>query len=119
MKIKPIKTEKDYQEGLKEIKKLWDAEPDTPKGDRLEIVMVLVESYENNHYPIDPPDPVEAIKFRMEQQGLKQNDLAEYLGGKSRVSEILHRKRQLTITMIRKLHKGLGIPLESLLAEAT
>lgn len=119
MKIKPIKTEKDYQEGLKEIKKLWDAEPDTPTGDRLEIIMALVESYENNHYPIDPPDPVEAIKFRMEQQGLNQNDLAEYLGGKSRVSEILHRKRQLTINMIRKLHKGLGIPLESLLAEAT
>lgn len=119
MKIKPIKTEKDYQEGLKEIKKLWDAEPDTPTGHRLEIIMALVESYENNHYPIDPPDPVEAIKFRMEQQGLNQNDLAEYLGGKSRVSEILHRKRQLTINMIRKLHKGLGIPLESLLAEAT
>lgn len=118
MKIKPIKTETDYQEGLKEIKKLWDAEPDSPNGDRLEILMALVESYENNHYPIDPPDPVEAIKFRMEQQGLKQNDLAEYLGGKSRVSEILHRKRQLTIKMIRKLHKGLGIPLESLLSEA-
>lgn len=119
MKIKPIKTEKDYQEGLNEIKKLWDAEPDTSKGDRLEIIMALVESYENNHYPIDPPDPVEAIKFRMEQQGLKQNDLAEYLGGKSRVSEILHRKRQLTIKMIKKLHKGLGISLESLLAEVT
>jgi len=119
MKIKPIKTESDYQEALKEIKKLWDATPDTPEGDRLEIVMALVESYENNHYPIDPPDPVEAIKFRMEQQGLKQNDLAEYLGGKSRVSEILHKKRHLTVNMIRKLHNGLGIPLESLLAETT
>lgn len=118
MKIKPIKTKKDYQEGLKEIKRLWDAEPDTPNGDRLEIIMTLVESYENKHYTIAPPDPVEAIKFRMEQQGLNQNDLAEYLGGKSRVSEILHGKRKLTVNMIRKLHKGLGIPYESLLAEA-
>ena len=118
MKIKPIKTEKDYQEGLKEIRRLWDAEPDTHQGDRLEIIMALVESYENKNFSIDPPDPVEAIKFRMEQQGLNQNDLAEYLGGKSRVSEILHRKRKLTVNMIKKLHKGLGIPLESLLAEA-
>ena len=118
MKIKPIKTEKDYREALKEIQRLWDAEPNTPRGDRLEIVMALVESYENNHYSIDPPDPVEAIKFRMEQQGLKQNDLTEYLGSKSRVSEIMHKKRKLTINMIRKLHKGLGIPLESLFSEA-
>jgi HTH-type transcriptional regulator/antitoxin HigA len=116
MNIKPIKTEQDYQAILKEIQKLWDSEPNTPAGDRFEILVTLVESYESKHYPIDPPDPIEAIKFRMEQQGLGPSDLALILGGRNRVSEILSRKRPLTLRMIRNLHDKLNIPFESLLA---
>ena len=116
MTIKPIKTERDYQKALKEIEKLWDAKPNTPKGDRLEVLVTLVEAYEQKHYKIEPPDPVEAIKFRMEQLGLKASDLAKILGGRSRVSEILNRKRKLTVDMMRSLRKRLDIPAESLLA---
>lgn len=116
MTIKPIKTERDYQKVLKEIKKLWDAKPNTPKGDRLEVLVTLVEAYEQKHYKIEPPDPVEAIKFRMEQLGLKSSDLAKILGGRSRVSEVLNRKRKLTVDMMRSLRKRLDIPAESLLA---
>ena len=116
MTIKPIKTERDYQKALKEIEKLWDAKPNTPKGDRLEVLVTLVEAYEQKHYKVEPPDPVEAIKFRMEQLGLKASDLAKILGGRSRVSEILNRKRKLTVDMMRSLRKHLDIPAESLLA---
>ena len=116
MTIKPIKTERDYRTALKEIEKLWDAKPNTPKGDRLEVLVTLVEAYEQKHYKVEPPDPVEAIKFRMEQLGLKASDLAKILGGRSRVSEILNRKRKLTVDMMRSLRKRLDIPAESLLA---
>ena len=116
MKIKPIKTERDYRTALKEIERLWDAKPNTPKGDRLEVLVTLVEAYEQKHYKVEPPDPVEAIKFRMEQLGLKSSDLAKILGGRSRVSEVLNRKRKLTVEMMRSLRKRLDIPAESLLA---
>jgi HTH-type transcriptional regulator/antitoxin HigA len=116
MTIKPIKTERDYQNALRQIEKLWDAKPNTPTGDRLEVLVTLVEAYEQKHYKIEPPDAIEAIKFRMEQLGLKQSDLAKYLGGRSRASEILNRKRKLTVDMMRSLRKHLHIPAESLLA---
>ncbi len=115
MTIKPIKTERDYQSALKQIEKLWDAKPNTAKGDRLEVLVTLVEAYEEKHYKIEPPDAIEAIKFRMEQLGLKQSDLAKYLGGRSRASEVLNRKRKLTVDMMRSLRKHLDIPPESLL----
>lgn len=116
MTIKPIKTERDYNKALKEIEKLWDAKPNTAKGDRLEVLVTLVEAYEQKHHRIDPPDPVEAIKFRMEQLELKPSDLADILGGRNRVSEILNKKRKLTVEMMRSLRKRLAIPAESLLA---
>lgn len=116
MNIKPIKTEKDYQAALKQIDKLWDAKPNTPRGDKLEILVTLVEAYEQKHYPIGPPDPIEAIKFRMEQMGLTQSDLAEAMGGKNRVSEVLNGRRSLTIKMARELHKHFNIPADSLLS---
>jgi len=116
MTIKPIKTERDYRTALKEIEKLWDAKPNTLRGDRLEVLVTLVEAYEQRHYKVEPPDPVEAIKFRMEQLGLKSSDLAKILGGRSRVSEVLNRKRKLTVDMMRSLRKRLDIPAESLLA---
>jgi HTH-type transcriptional regulator/antitoxin HigA len=115
MTIKPIKTERDYQAALKEITRLWDAAPNSSKGNRLEVLVTLVEAYERKHYKVEPPDPVEAIKFRMEQLGLKSADLAKILGGRSRVSEILNRKRKLTVGMMRSLRKRLDIPAESLL----
>ncbi len=115
MTIKPIKTERNYRKALKEIEGLWDAKPNTPKGDRLDVVVTLVEAYEQRHYKIPPPDPIEAIKFRMEQLGLKPSDLAKILGGRSRVSEILNRKRKLTVDMMRSLRRHLDIPAESLL----
>ncbi len=115
MIIKPIKTERDYQNALKQIEKLWDAKPNTAKGDRLEVLVTLVEAYEEKHYKIEPPDAIEAIKFRMEQLGLKQSGLAKYLGGRSRASEVLNRKRKLTVDMMRSLRKHLDIPPESLL----
>lgn len=116
MTIKPVKTERDYRNALKQIEKLWDAKPNTAKGDRLEVFVTLVEVYEQKHYKIDPPDAVKAIKFRMEQLGLRQSDLAKYLGGRSRASEVLRGKRKLTVDMMRSLHKHLDIPAESLLA---
>ena len=117
MTIKPIKRERDYQTALKEIERLWNARPNTPKGDRLEVLVTLVEAYEQKHYKVEPPDPVEAIKFRMEQLGLKASDLAKILGGRSRVSEVLNRKRKLTVDMMRSLRKRLDIPAESLLIQ--
>jgi len=114
MDIKPIKTEKDYDAALKEIEKLFDAEPGTEEGDRLEILSTLVEAYEDEHYDIPAPDPIEAIKYFMESRGLTRADLESYIGSRARVSEVLNRKRPLTLSMIQKLHIGLGIPAETL-----
>ena len=114
MNIKPIKNEKDYTHALNHIESLMDAKPNTPQMDELEVLTTLVEAYEEQHYKIDAPDPIEAIKFRMEQEGLKQKDLVAIVGSKSRVSEILNKKRKLTIDMIRNLHAQLHIPIESL-----
>ena len=119
MNIKPIKTEADYDAALEEIERLWGAPLGTPEGDKLDVLATLVEAYELKHHPIYPPDPVEAIKFRMEQLGMTRKDLEPYLGPRSRVSEIFNRKRELSISMIRSLHKGLGIPLESLIKESS
>ena len=112
--MKPIKTKKDYNKALKRLEVIFDSRPGTKEGDELDILAMLIEKYEEEHYPIEAPDPIEAIKFRMEQMGYKQKDLAEIIGYKGRVSEILNRKRKLTIEMIRSLHHKLNIPLESL-----
>lgn len=116
MNIKPIKTNKDYKAALKRIEKIFDAKPNSRKGDELEVLVTLVEAYEQKHYAIALPDPMEAIKFRMEQLGLKQSDIAKVIGGKNRASEILHKKRSLTAEMMRRLHREYNIPAESLLA---
>ena len=105
-----IKTEADYEAALKRIEELFDCQPDTPEGDEFELLVKLVEIYEQEKYPIDSPDPVEAIKFRMEQEGLSNTDMIVYFGSKSRVSEVLNRKRGLSLSMIRKLSSGLDIP---------
>lgn len=117
MDIRPIKTEADYDTALAEIESLWRATPDTPEGDRLDVLLTLVEAYEAKHHPIYPPDPVEAILFRMEQSGMTRKDLEPYLGKSGRVSEVLNHKRPLTLEMIRKLWQGLHIPLESLIRD--
>ena len=114
MNIKPIKNEKDYANALSLIESLMSAKPNTSQMDKLEVLTTLVEAYEEKFYNIDAPDPIEAIKFRMEQEGLKQKDLVAIVGSKSRVSEVLNKKRKLTIEMIRSLHKQLHIPVESL-----
>ena len=116
MEIKPIKTEKDYNMSIKRIEELWGAKRDTPEGDELDLLCTLVESYEMKHYPITPPDPIDAIKFRMEQMGMTNADMVKYLGSQSRVSEILNGKRKLTLKMVKSLYKGLKIPAEILLA---
>ena len=115
MKIKPIKSEQDYQDSLKRIEKLWGARKDTSEGDEMDLLITLVESYEEKHYPIAPPDPIDAIKFRMEQMGVSKSEMIKYLGSQSRVSEVLNRKRKLTLKMIKSVHKGLKIPAEILL----
>ncbi|WP_089935686.1 helix-turn-helix domain-containing protein [Candidatus Entotheonella palauensis] len=115
MEIRPIKTEADYKNALANIERLWGAEVNTPAGDTLDILLTLVEAYENRHHPIDPPDPIEAIKFRMEQMGLSRKDLEPYIGNRGRVSEVLNRQRALSLNMIRRLHTHLHIPLESLI----
>lgn len=117
MEIQPIKTEKDYDESLKTVEKLWGSEPNTADGDRLDVLVTLIEAYEREHHPIYPPDPVDAILFRMDQLDLKRSDIEQYIGSRARVSEVLTRKRSLSLEMIRKLHAGLGIPLESLVIE--
>jgi len=114
MNIKPIKNEKNYSDTLLKIETLMNAKPNTPQMDELEILTTLVEVYEEQFHKIEAPDPIEAIKFRMEQENLKQKDLVAIVGSKSRVSEILNRKRKLTIEMIRNLHTVLHIPVESL-----
>jgi len=115
MKIHPIKTETDYNQALRRLEKIFDAKKGTEEGDELEILSILIENYEKEHYPVNFPDPIEAIKFRMEQLGMKQKDLAEVVGFKSRVSEILNRKRKLTVEMIRNLSNKLNIPSEVLI----
>lgn len=117
MTLRVIKTEKDYQKALKRLELIFDAKKGSKDGDELELLSLLIDNYEKEKYPIDLPDPIEAIKFRMEQLGYKQKDLAEAMGLKSRVSEILNRKRKLTLDMIRKLHDVLGIPTEVLVKE--
>lgn len=116
MRINAIKTEEDYEEALAQVEKLMDAELDTPQGDKLEVLSILIEDYEKKHYAIELPDPIEAIKFRMEQMGLRNVDVAPYMGGANRVSEILHYKRKLTVDMMKNLKDKLGIPAESLLS---
>lgn len=117
MDIQPIKTPTDYTATLKEIESLMMATPDTPEGDRLDVLTTLVEAYERIHYPMDAPDPIEAIKFRMEQQGLTIDDLVPVIGRKNRVYEVLNRKRRLTLRMIEGLHHTFAIPAESLLKQ--
>ena len=114
IKIKPIKTEYDYKNALNTIDKLWDAKANTEKGDYLEILTTLVEKYEEEHYDISAPDPIEAIKFIMEQKNIKRTELEKILGSRSRVSEILNKQRKLNLRMIRNLHNKLSIPYEIL-----
>lgn len=116
MNIQPIKTNSDYQAALKEIEKIFDAEPGTPNGDRLEVLSTLVEAYEDEHYPIPVPDPIEMILYTMDSRGLTRADLEPYIGSRARVSEVLNRKRPLSLTMIQRLNTGLGIPAEALIA---
>jgi HTH-type transcriptional regulator/antitoxin HigA len=115
MDIHPIKTEADYQAALAEVERLFDAQPNTPEGDRLDILTTLIEAYEAQMAPIPTPDPIAAILYHLESRGLARRDLAPYLGGRARVSEILNRKRPLTLAMIQRLHSGLGIPAEVLI----
>lgn len=116
MDIRPVKTKKDYENALRRIEKLWGAKENTPEGDEFEILFTLVEAYEEKHFPIPPPHPVEAIRFRMEQGAIDDKELTKLLGGRSRKSEILSGKRKLSLTMIRALHKKLNIPAESLIS---
>jgi HTH-type transcriptional regulator/antitoxin HigA len=117
MDIKPIHSEKDYREALREIESLMDAKADTPEGDRLDVLTTLVEAYESKHFPMELPDPVDAIKFRMEQSGLTPKDLVPMIGRINRVYEVLNHKRALTLKMIWRLHQGLGIPAECLIRQ--
>lgn len=116
---KLIKTRRDHLAALRRVDELMDARAGTPQGDELELLSVLVELYEKQHFPCDLPDPVEAIRFRMEQAGLAPADLVPYIGSRSKVSEVLNHRRPLSIQMIRRLHKGLGIPAEVLMQEPT
>lgn len=115
MEIRPIRTEEDYEAALAEIETLWDAAYGSPDGDRLDVLVTLVQAYEQKHYPIEPPDPIEAILHQMESQGLSRRDLEPLLGSRGRVSEILNRKRPLSIEMIRNLQTGLGISADVLI----
>ncbi len=116
MEVKVIKTEKDYNQAFKRLEKIFQAPVDSVEGDEAELLSILIEKYEDEHYKIDAPDPIEAIRFRMDQLGMTNKDLAEIIGYKSRVSEIFSRKRKLTLKMIRNLHDKLKIPYESLIA---
>ncbi len=113
--LKPIRTKADYERALSEVEHLWGAKIGTLKGDRLDVLATLIDAYEAEHYPMDPPDAVEAIKFRMEQQGLTRKDLEPLIGTRTRVAEVLNRKRSLSIGMIRRLHARLGISAEVLI----
>ena len=114
MDIHPIKTEEDYNNAMSRIDALMDAAPDTEEGDELDVLATLVEAYERDNFPIESPDPVEAILFRMDQMGIDRKALEPFLGGRNRVSEVLNRKRNLSMSQVRKLHDGLNIPLENL-----
>jgi HTH-type transcriptional regulator/antitoxin HigA len=118
MDIKPIRTKADHKAALKAVELLMGAKARSPEGERLEVLVTLIEAYERQHFPMDLPDAVEAIKFRMEQQGLTAKDLEPMIGRSNRVYEVLNRKRSLTLPMIQKLHAGLGIPAESLLRQS-
>jgi HTH-type transcriptional regulator / antitoxin HigA len=113
--LKPIRTKADYENALAETEHLWGAKIGTKNGDRLDILATLIDAYEAEHYPMDPPDPIEAIKFRMEQQGLSRKDLEPLIGTRTRVAEVLNRKRSLSIGMIRRLHRHLGISADVLI----
>lgn len=115
VEVNPIRSEADHEAALAEIERLWGAKAGTQEGDRLDVLATLLDAYENEHHPIDPPDPIEAIKFRMEQQGLTRRDLEAILGTRARVAEVLNRKRDLSIGMIRRLHDRLGISAEVLI----
>lgn len=113
--IKPIRSEADYEAALAEVERLWGAPSGTPDGDRLDVLATLIDVFEAEHHPIDPPDPIEAIKFRMEQRGLTRKDLEGILGSRTRIAEVLNRRRGLSISMIRRLHDKLGILAEVLI----
>ena len=116
--VRPVRTEADYDAALRDINALMDARPGTPDGDRLDVLVTLVQAYEARHHPVAPPDPVDAIRFRMEQSGLTPRDLEPYIGSRARVSEVLNRRRALTLPMIRRLADGLQIAAEVLVREA-
>lgn len=116
MNIKPIKSDEDLRSAFKRLQIVFHAQEGTPEADEMEVLVTLIEAYESKHYPISPADPVEAIKFRMEQQGLTQKDLEPYIGSSGRVSEVLNHKRRLSLQMVKRLHDGLHIPYESLLS---
>ena len=118
MEIKPIKNQKDYRKALKEIDSLMNARANTLEGDRLDVLVTLATAWEEKHWPIDLPDPIEAILFAMEQRGLSRRDLEPLIGSRARVAEVLNHKRPLTLPMIRRLHRGLGIPAEVLIGES-
>ncbi len=115
MKIKPVRTKKDYAAALKEIERLFDAKPGTADGDLLEVLTALIYVYEEKHHAVPLPNPIDAIQYYMESRGLTRRDLEKYLGSRARVSEVLNRKRAITMEMIRNLHRGLGIPAEVLI----
>ena len=116
MKLKPIRNERELGRALKRVDELWGAKPDTTKGDELDVLMLIVEKYEDEHYTIPASDPIEAIKFLMEQKGLVRKDIEPYIGASGRVSEVLSGKRNLSLSMIKKLHDGLNIPYDCLIA---
>jgi HTH-type transcriptional regulator / antitoxin HigA len=113
--VKPIRSNADYEAALKEVEHLWGAKPGSREGDRLDVLATLIDAYEAEHFPFDPPDPIEAIKFRMEQQNLTRRDLEEIIGSRTRIAEVLNRKRGLSIGMIRRLHERLGISADVLI----
>jgi HTH-type transcriptional regulator/antitoxin HigA len=113
--VRPIRNKRDYEAALKEVERIWGAKTGTRDGDRLDVLATLIDAYETEHYPMDPPDPIEAIKFRMEQQGLSRRDLEEIIGTRTRIAEVLNRKRGLSVGMIRRLHERLGISAEVLI----
>src|SRR6201988_4947289 len=113
--LKPIRSKVDHRNALAEVERLWGAKSGTPAGDRLDVLATLIDAYEAEHFPIDPPDPIEAIKFRMEQQGLTRRDLENIIGTRTRIAEVLNRKRGLSIGMIRRLHERLGISADVLI----
>ena len=117
MNIKPIRNDEDLKNTFRQLETVFQSEKGTVESDEMEVLVTLIESYENKHYPISPPSPIEAIKFRMEQQGLTAKDLEAFIGSSGRVSEILNKKRPLSLRMVKRLHEGLNIPYESLLAD--